>query len=104
MTDYNEPVNEFAPAGNVAPTAPETPAAPENAYDSIIAQQTKQINVLIAQNQSLTSQITQLINSGAQINQNAAQHNYIVQPSLQDNDEWSLSALAKDIGKRPRRE
>lgn len=125
-TSYNEEIDEFAPAkpaGAAAPAAPEPPAAPAapepsaapavpeppaNAYDSIISQQTEQINALIAQNQSLTNQITQLIQSGAQINQGNApaanpMHQAMLNPSLQNQDDWSLESLAKEIGKKEHR-
>ena len=108
------PTAPVAPEPHAAPVAPEphaAPAAPEppaNAYDSIITQQTEQINALIAQNQSLTNQITQLIQSGAQINQgNAPASNPMQQammnPSLQNQDDWSLESLAKEIGKKAHR-
>ncbi len=126
MTSYNEEVDEFAPASPISaakPATPEPPAAPEpsakpeppaapeppaNAYDSIIAQQTEQINALIAQNQSLTNQITQLIQSGAQIHSgNVPAANQMQQamlnPSLQSSDDWSLESLAKEIGKKAHR-
>lgn len=123
MTDYKEDIDEFAPAKELDVTAPakavqaETEAVqaePEqvkpvempNAYNSIIEQQTAQIDALIAQNQSLTEQITKLIQSGAQLG--SAQPMQQVQPmqrfntaSMADNDDWSLESLAKDIGKRP---
>ena len=118
MTDYNEEIDEFAPAtpdplqpatdaqaNEPALDAPEAEPKTESvpAYDSIISSQNEQIAALIAQNQSLTAQITQLIQSGAQINANAfAMQQQMMQPSLQDSDEWSLESLAKDIGKRNR--
>lgn len=126
MTDYNEEVDEFAPAKPDL-TAPATvepeqvqqadtepvqqvsePGKANNAYDSIIANQNDQIAALIAQNKSLTDQITALVNSGAQIGQGAGTRQVTPMqqfntPSLQSNDDWSLEALAKDIGKRERR-
>lgn len=121
-------VNEFAPAEplNVdAPAEPEivqiepakepvttfeTPLEPPtepnapNAYESIISQQTEQINALIAQNQSLTDQITKLVHGGGQIT--SAQPgttnplSQLSTPSLASDEDWSLEALAKDIGRR----
>ena len=121
--EYAEDIDEFAPAGNVAPAAPAasaadptpaTPAAPAtqaepeqakdaNAYDAIIAQQSAQIDALLAQNERLTNQITQLIQNGAQIKQEPAPNIFATQSlQLQDNQDYSLEALAKDIGKRDR--
>lgn len=131
MSGINEQVDEFMPAAEpistpaqpaapiVTPAAPAQPAAPEptqpaapepaqptNAgYDSIIQQQTEQINALIAQNQSLTNQITQLVQGGAQINtaQQAAQPAAVSPmqqfnpPALSDNDDWSLEALGREM-------
>lgn len=130
MTDFNEQVDEFQPAAEpiaapaqpaapivtpatpAQPAAPKPPAAPEPAaptnagYDSIIQQQTEQINALIAQNQSLTNQITQLVQGGAQINtaQQAAQPaaspmQQFNPPALSDNDDWSLEALGREMAK-----
>ena len=123
MTDYNEEIDEFAPVQmDITAPAANEPEQPEiityteseqvaaqaqpNAYDSIIAQQTEQINALIAQNESLTNQLTQLIKNGAQIGN---RQQYVQDPianlngvALSDNDDWSLESLAKDIGKKPR--
>lgn len=126
MTDYNEEIDEFAPAKpempvnppaapEVQPIAPAAPieennpadeaAKPQNTYESIMKEQSEQIAALIAQNESLTNQITHLIKNGAQISQQPAQDplGNIMTPSLASNDDWSLEALAKDIGKRERR-
>lgn len=101
-------------------TAPE-PQAP-NAYDSIIAQQNEQIAALIAQNQALTGQITQMVQGGAQFTQAPQPQPQQVQqaqqptefppvydgasplrtfnpPALSDNQDYSLEALASEIGK-----
>ena len=122
MTDYNEEVDEFAPAKPdlTAPakveSEPVTPIEPEpvvpvqvekpNAFETIFEQQNEQIQALIAQNKSLTEQITTLIANGAQIGQpqNYARNpmQQFNAPALSDNDDWSLESLAKDIGKRER--
>ena len=94
-----------------AAPAPAQPAAPEppNAYDSIISQQTEQINALIAQNQSLTNQITQLVQNGAQIGQPTAQTQQVNPlqqlnpPALSENDDWSLEELGREMAKESRR-
>lgn len=117
MTLINEEVDEFAPAKEPAtkPAAPEPvvvvpepePAsvAPEpeqgNAYDSIIKQQTEQINALIAQNQSLTDQMTKLIQNGAQIGQpqQVTPLQQFAPPALSDNDDWSLEALGREMAR-----
>lgn len=90
-----EPVTTFE-TPQKPPTEPNTP----NAYESIISQQTEQINALMAQNQSLTSQITQLIQNGAQIGNTQAQivnNQPLMQHSLASNDDWSLEALAREM-------
>ena len=129
MTDYNEEIDEFAPAKpdltqpakiepeSVKPDSePMQPAQDDfqqvqlvekpNAYESIFEQQNEQINALIAQNKSLTEQITQLIANGAQIGQQqtykANPMSMFNAPALADSDDWSLESLAKDIGKHPK--
>lgn len=121
MADYNEQIDEFAPAmpdaiqpepPAVQPVPPEpVQAAPvqsthENPYDTIIKEQTEQINALIAHNESLTAQINALIKNGAQIQQSQP---IVGNPigalntaSLASDEDWSLEALAKDIGKKPK--
>lgn len=107
-------------------TAPETQAP--NAYDSIIAQQQEQINALMAQNQALTGQITQMVQGGAQFTQQPQQVQQVQQPqqmqqmqqptefppvydgasplamfnppALSDNQDYSLEGLASEIGKK----
>lgn len=119
MTEYNDEIDEFAPAKEpdtkpaVMQAEPlqveselESVKEPEqaNAYDSIIASQNEQIQALIAQNKSLTDQITTLITNGAQITQQYQKNpmQTFNAPALSDNDDWSLEALAKDIGKHNR--
>lgn len=110
-------------------TAPEQAPA---SYQSIIDQQNEQIAALIAQNQALNGQITKMVQNGAQFyqpqqpaqvgNMPQYQNAYggvnnpaIVQPqpqnpmqqfnppALSSNQDWSLEALGKEIGK-PRKE
>ena len=89
------------------PTNNNTP----NAYETIIAQQQSQIEALIAQSNTLTQQITNMINNGAQFNtkpyvetkatvQEIA--NDMFNPkSLAETDAFlSMEDLAKEIGKR----
>lgn len=123
MTKYNEDVDEFAPAKpdltqpakqepeqvQIEPEQVQTelePIGKPNAYESIFEQQNEQIQALIAQNKSLTDQITQLIQNGAQIGnaqtRNVAPVQQFNQRALWDDDDWSLEALAKDIGKHPK--
>lgn len=122
MTEYNEDIDEFAPA---KPDLTQTQTEPEqvqteleqaqpepkpiekpNAYESIFEQQNEQIQALIAQNKSLTDQITQLIQNGAQIGnaqaRNIAPVQQFNQRALSDDEDWTLESLAKDIGKRPK--
>ena len=95
----NEPVTTFE-----TPIEPPTEPNAPNAYESIISQQTEQINALIAQNQSLTDQITKLVHGGGQITSvqpvTANPLSQLSAPSLASDEDWSLEALAKDIGKR----
>ena len=122
MTEYNEDIDEFAPAKPdfTQPVKQEPEQAPEpeqvqtepepvtkpNAYESIFEQQNEQIQALIAQNKSLTDQITQLIQNGAQIGnaqaRNVSPMQQFNQRALSDDEDWSLESLAKDIGKRPK--
>lgn len=101
-----EPTNE-----QIEPqTASEQPQSEQNAYETIIAQQQAQIDALIAQSNTLTQQITNLVQSGAQLNTQPAQPAQPVQPapaqgfnpkSLAETDSFlSMEDLAKDIGKR----
>lgn len=98
-----EPVKEPVTAFETPLEPPTEPNAP-NAYESIISQQTEQINALIAQNQSLTDQITKLVHGGGQIaSAQPVMANPLSQlsaPSLASDEDWSLEALAKDIGRR----
>lgn len=99
---------------NITQVEPETtPAQPEtepqpNAYETIIAQQQAQIDALIKQSNTLTQQITNLVQGGAQL---GAQPMQPVQPepqsaqgfnpkSLAETDAYlSMEDLAKEIGK-----
>ena len=91
-------------------TASEQPQSEQNAYETIIAQQQAQIDALIAQSNTLTQQITNLVQSGAQLNAQPAQPVQPAQPlpaqgfnpkSLAETDSFlSMEDLAKEIGKR----
>ena len=64
--------------------------------------------MLIEQNERLSAQIAQLIQSGAQIGvslgvQASNPLQQFNSPSLASEDDWSLESLAKDIGKKQRR-
>ena len=90
------------------PTNNNTP----NAYETIIAQQQAQIDALTNQTNTLTQQITNLIQSGAQLGVQAglqaAQDAQPAQPaqafnpkSLAETDSFlSMEDLAKEIGRR----
>ena len=89
----------------------------DNPYQSIIDQQQAQIAALMAQNDALNQQVTRMVQGGAQFSQQpqqvgqnwAYQHQkpntaqQFAQGSLSDNQDWSLEALGKEIGK-PRKE
>ena len=106
-------------------TAPEPPQIPAG-YQSIIDQQNEQIAALMAQNQALNGQITQMVQNGAQFAQpvmqpqQAPQQAFSPQPvqqfpnyydgtnpmqqfntaSLADDGDYSLEGLAEQIGKK----
>ena len=105
MDDENN-ITQVEP--ETAPTQPETESQ-TNAYETIIAQQQAQIDALIKQSNTLTQQITNLVQSGAQLGAQPAQY---TQPepqsaqgfnpkSLADSEAFlSMEDLAKEIGKR----
>lgn len=86
------------------PTNNNTP----NAYETIIAQQQAQIDALIAQSNTLTQQITNMVNNGAQFNAQPQAQTQVEQSqsafnpkSLAETDSFlSMEDLAKEIGKR----
>lgn len=109
-------------------TAPEQMQAQQApaSYQSIIDQQNEQIAALIAQNQALNGQITKMVQNGAQFYQPQQPAQTTFQPmqpqpaqmgyqqpqnpmqqfnplALSSNQDWSLEALGKEIGK-PRKE
>lgn len=91
----------------VEPEPTPEPTQTENPYQSIIEQQNEQIAALIAQNESLTGQITKLIQSGgAQLNSGTVEPiNTEPEPAYDlkkyyDDDDLSLDALGKMVGKR----
>lgn len=86
---------------------PANDSAP-NAYETIIAQQQAQIEALITQTNTLTQQITNLVQNGAQLPSQPAQSIEAPKPqnafnpkSLAETDAFlSMEDLAKEIGKR----
>lgn len=86
---------------------PANDSAP-NAYETIIAQQQAQIEALITQTNTLTQQITNLVQNGAQLPSQPAQpieapkpQNAFNPKSLAETDAFlSMEDLAKEIGKR----
>ena len=111
----NENTNEAVQPETQEPQTPiEQPANDDtpNAYKTIIAQQQAQIDALIAQSNTLTQQITNMVNNGAQCNtQSYVPQGYTqvsTQPqsafnpkSLAETDSFlSMEDLAKEIGKR----
>lgn len=100
------------------------PTQQANPYQSIIDQQNAQIAALMAQNNALNQQVTQMVQGGAQFNQQQQQQqvqqvgqNWAAQPvqqfppvyggdngmplSLAADVDISLESLAKEIGKKP---
>lgn len=92
----------------VSEPQPEPEPQQVNPYQTIIDQQGEQIAALIAANQALTQQVTNMIQNGAQLGgaqpvtqtQQAAPTAQLNTPSLASNDDWSLEDLAKEIGKK----
>lgn len=86
---------------------PANDSAP-NAYETIIAQQQAQIEALITQTNTLTQQITNLVQNGAQLPSQPAQpieapkpQNAFNPKSLAETDSFlSMEDLAKEIGKK----
>ena len=83
-----------------------------NPYQSVIEQQQAQIAALIEQNTALNQQVVNMLQNGAQFNSQsilqpqAQTTSQSVQPvqqfnpvSLQSNEDYSLEALGKEIGK-----
>lgn len=99
QTETTEPQTQIE-----QPTDGNTP----NAYETIIAQQQAQIEALIAQSNTLTQQITNMVNNGAQFNTQPQTQTQVTQPqsafnpkSLAETDAFlSMEDLAKEIGKR----
>ena len=92
----NEATDNVALEPETAPqTAPEqaqtTNNAP-NAYETIIAQQQAQIEALIAQSNTLTQQITNMVNNGAQFNSQPAQPTQTEQSNASAFNPKSLAA------------
>ena len=79
-----------------------------NPYQTIIDQQGEQIAALIAANQALTQQVTNMIQSGAQLGgaqpvtqtQQAQPTQTFNAPSLATDEDWSLEGLASEIGRK----
>lgn len=117
MSEENNAQAQTEPQAQTKPQAePQQPqqAQPDNAqqavnpYQSIIDGQNEQIAALIAANEALTKQVTNMIQSGAQLGgtqpvaqpQQAQPTAQLNTPSLASNDDWSLEDLAKEIGKK----
>lgn len=75
----------------------------DNAYQSIIEQQNKQIQALLEHTEKQAEQIAQMVQNGAQFYQEQntppAPPKQQVQ-TLSDDDDLSLEALGREIGKR----
>ena len=86
---------------------PEPEPEPEqaNPYQTIIDQQSAQIDALMKHTERLNAQIAQMVQGGAQLtdNQQAQPKPQPMQqfnpPALSDNDDFSLEALGREIGK-----
>ena len=86
---------------------PESEPTQQNAYETIIAQQQAQIDALIKQSNSLTQQITNLVQNGAQLNAQPIQakepepQSAFNPKSLADADAFlSMEDLAREMAKK----
>lgn len=87
----------------------EQPQQPDT-FETILAQKDAQISALIEQTKSLTQQITQMVQGGAQFTDNTAPQTqqaspmqHFNPPAMSDDIDYSLESLAKEIGKPTRR-
>ena len=100
--------NQNMPENNSAQVQPENDNQnmPENdssnPYQTIIEQQQAQIDALIAQTTALNNQIINMVNAGAQLNDNQPTQPVppAQPPALSDDVDYSLESLAKEIGRR----
>ena len=118
MTDENTNIHESdtgIQAFDVTPPIEQPQAQPEqaetetpetaNPYQTIIDQQTAQIDALMKHTERLNAQIAQMVQGGAQFtdNQVAQPQPQPMQqfnpPALSDDDDFSLEALGREIGK-----
>lgn len=110
MSEDTNIKNEDTDVVGIDVTPNPEPAKPDtSAYDSIIEQQTKQIEALIKQNENLTAQVTKMIETGAQIRDEGA-GKADPEPDLGDNfkrpeievrddkDDFTVDYLGKFIG------
>ena len=103
VTPHNDPQPEPQPAQD-AQAATET-AEPANPYQAIIDQQTAQIDALMKHTERLNAQIAQMVQGGAQFTDNQQPQpqpqpmQQFNPPALSDNDDFSLEALGREIGK-----
>lgn len=106
----NDPINpinliEPAPEPTIGLLKPDT-----TGYDSIIEQQSAQIEALMKQNESLSAQVTRLIETGAQIRDDGAGSGRASNPDpepafsrpeiekMDEKDDYSIEYLGKFIG------
>ena len=98
-------INQIEPEPQAA--QPESEPTQQNAYETIIAQQQAQIDALIKQSNSLTQQITNLVQNGAQLNAQPAQtkepepQSAFNPKSLAETDSFlSMEDLAREMAKK----
>lgn len=108
QAQINLPSNNFSgnideTAGQATGAAPETGAEDATGYQSIIEQQQKQIDALIARNESLTSQFSRLIANGAQVGEpaTAAQQQQMQQQQRSPYEDIpSLAEIGKSLANK----
>lgn len=102
-----DPIEQSEPEPMQAPIEQSKTDSEPNAYETIIAQQKAQIDALIAQSNTLTEQITRMVQNGAQFQTQPVQAQPVAQTgsfnpqSLADQESFfTMEDLAKEIGKR----
>lgn len=100
-TPIPEPEDVSTPEPENTPI-PESKNDQANTYQTIIEQQQAQINALLEQTTALNNQIINMVNSGAQFNDGKQQQmpQPLVKPLSEDDADYSLESLAREIGKR----
>jgi len=99
------PEPQPVPGGASDDDVPAEQAQAANPYQAIIDQQTAQIDALMKHTERLNAQIAQMVQGGAQFTDNQQPQpqpqpmQQFNPPALSDDDDFSLEALGREIGK-----